>query len=77
MAKMVNQRPVKNCKQFSTEDKSMTTGWRQKNVIKSEISRYLGCGVDAIGWLSLYTFTVRYVHTVRRVAFLAFTVPTS
>jgi hypothetical protein len=46
---------VKNCKQFSIVGKSMGIGWRQENVIDSEIGRCLECGVDAIGWLSLFT----------------------
>jgi hypothetical protein len=42
-------------------------GWRQENIIKSEIKRCLGCGVDAIGWLPLllYTYTVCIYSTYR------------
>jgi hypothetical protein len=34
---MVNQSPVKNCKELLVKDKSIATWWRQENVINSEI----------------------------------------
>jgi transposase len=48
---MENQRPGKNRKKLSIEEKSMAIGWRQENISNSEISRRLGCGKDAIGRL--------------------------
>ncbi len=79
---MVNQRPVKIYKHFSIENKSIAIGCRQKKV-NSKIGRCLGCGVDAIGWLSLKnTYAVCIYNTVYRVIFFiavaflfAYTVP--
>jgi hypothetical protein len=48
---MKNQRLGKNCTKLSIEDKSIAIGRKQENVINSEISRCLGFGVDANGWL--------------------------
>ncbi len=65
---MVKQRPVKIYKHFSIENKSIAIGCRHKNVINNEIGQCLGCGVDAIGWLSL-KIHIQYVYTVYRVIF--------
>jgi hypothetical protein len=43
---MENQRKGKNVMKLSVEDQSIEIGWRQENVINSEIGRQLGCGVD-------------------------------
>jgi hypothetical protein len=49
--KIKNQRLGKNCTKLSIEDKSIAIGRKQENFINIEISRCLGFGVDAIGWL--------------------------
>ncbi len=48
MANILNQRPVKNNKELSIENNSVSLGRRQVNVINWPC---LGCGVDAISWM--------------------------
>ncbi len=70
-AKIVNQRPVKNCKHFSIEENSIAIGWRQKNAFNSEIGRCLGCGVDAIGSIYRVAFLLRSFFFLRILYFLS------
>jgi hypothetical protein len=55
---MVNQRPGKNFKELSIENKSMPIGWGQENVINSEIDHAWAVEWMRLAGCSLYTYTV-------------------
>ncbi len=56
---MKNQRLGKKCIKLSIADKSIAIGRKHENVINIEISRCLGFGVDAIGWLfAIYIYNM-------------------
>ena len=76
---MVNQRPGKNFKELSIENKSMPIGWGKENVINSEIDHAWAVEWMRLAGCSLYTYTV-CTYSIRgrffiAVAFFAYTVP--
>ena len=79
MANILNQRPGKNSKELSIENKSMALGRRQENVINSQIGHAWAVEWMRLAGCSLYTYTV-CTYSIRgrffiAVAFFAYTVP--
>jgi hypothetical protein len=55
---MFNQRPAKNFKELSIENKSMPIGWRQENVITSETDHAWAVEWMRLAGCSPYKYTV-------------------